>query len=232
MTNRYTRKETTLEPKMSREVSQRVDSLLRQAINNDREALDELFARYRHRLYNTALRLMGNCDDAEDVLQDGLLSAFRKLSEFKGRSQFSTWLTRIVINAGLMRLRRSRRDVVTSLDQKLDRDDQPLANRIPDPGLNPEEMYARQERRQILEQMLQSLPTPCQEVFWLRDVQGLSTREAAKALGVPTGSLKSRLHRARLRLRKELAESHPAQRILQTSRREAATKQYRPGIWN
>ena len=92
-----------MELKTNRDATQRVDPLLRQTINNDREALDELFSRYRARLYNTALRIMGNSEDAEDALQDGLLTAFRNLSGFEGRSQFSTWLTRIVVNAALMR---------------------------------------------------------------------------------------------------------------------------------
>jgi RNA polymerase sigma-70 factor, ECF subfamily len=228
---RQSGEEDTLEPNGDREGSQRVDALLRRATNNDPEALDELFARYRGRLYNTALRLLGNSEDAEEVLQDGLLAAFHNLSRFKGRSQFSTWLTRIVINAGLMRLRRSRPEVMTSIDQqKLDRDDQPWANRIPDPGPNPEEMYARQERLQILAQSLQSLPTAYRQAMWLRDVQGLSTREAAKVLGLPTGSLKSQLHRARLRLREQLAEARPAHRVLQGSRGNAATTQPRPSL--
>jgi RNA polymerase sigma-70 factor (ECF subfamily) len=217
-----------LELNRDREARQRVDALLRRATNNDREALDELFARYRGRLYNTALRLLGNSEDAEDALQDGLLAAFRNLSGFQGRSQFSTWLTSIVVNAALMRLRRSRPEVMTSVDQqKLDRDDQPWADRIPDPGPDPEEIYARQEQLQILGQSLQGLPTAYRQAMWLRDVQGLSTGEAAKALGLPTGSLKSQLHRARLRLREKLAEARPVHRVLQGSRGDAAISRRR-----
>jgi RNA polymerase sigma-70 factor (ECF subfamily) len=73
-----------------------------------------------------AFPILGNSDDTEDALQDGLLSAFRHLSGFKGRSQFSTWLTRIVVNAALMQIRRRRPEAMTSIDQKLDRDDEPL----------------------------------------------------------------------------------------------------------
>jgi RNA polymerase sigma-70 factor, ECF subfamily len=189
-----------LEVKTNRETTQQVDPLLHHAISSNRGALDELFERHRPRLYHTALRLMGNSDDAEDALQDGLLAAFRNLSGFKGRSQFSTWLMRIVINAALMRLRRMRPELMTSIDRQLDPDEQPWANRIRDPGPNPEEMYARQERLQILEQKLESLPTAYRQALWLCDVQGMSTREAAEVLGLPTGTLKSQLHRARLRL--------------------------------
>jgi RNA polymerase sigma-70 factor (ECF subfamily) len=221
-------KKDALELKTDREASQRVDALLRQAINNDREALDELFTLYRGRLYNTLLRLLGNPDDAEEVLQDGLLAAFRNLSRFKGRSQFSTWLTRIVINAGLMRLRRSRPEVMTSIDQpQVGGDEQPCASRLPDPAPNPEERYARQEWLQIVEHRLRSLPAANRKALWLRDVVGLSTREAAEALAVPTGSLKSQLHRARLRLREEVAEARPVH-ILQSSRCVAAITRHRP----
>src|SRR5262250_1432201 len=90
------------------ETTRAVNRILRQPINNNREALDELFARNRGRLLRAARKVLGNPYDAEDALQDGLLAAFRNLSGFRGRSQFSTWLTRIVVNAALMRLRRIR----------------------------------------------------------------------------------------------------------------------------
>jgi RNA polymerase sigma factor (sigma-70 family) len=148
-----------LELKTNRENTHAPDPLLRQASNNNGEALDELFFRHRRRLYNTARRVMGNSNEVEDALQDGLLCAFRNLSGFKGRSQLLTWVTTIVVNAALMRLRRMRLEVRISIDQKLDRENPPLANRIPDPGPNPEEVYARQERLRILEQKVRSLPT-------------------------------------------------------------------------
>ena len=143
-----------------------------------------------------AFPILGNSDDTEDALQDGLLSAFRHLSGFKGRSQFSTWLTRIVVNAALMQIRRRRPEVMASIDQKVDRDDQPLANRIPDHVKNPEEMYARQEQLQILAQTSQTLPAAYRLALWLCHVQGMSAREAAEALALPIGTLKSQVHRA------------------------------------
>ena len=180
------------------------------AIDNKGEALDELFTRCRDRLYKTARRVMGNSNEAEDALQDGLLSAFRNLSGFEGRSQFSTWLTSIVINAALMRRRRMRPEVMISIDHKLDREDVPFASRIPDPGPHPEEMYVQQERLEILEQKLESLPAAYREAVWLCHVQGMSNKEAAETLGLPIGTLKSQLHRARLQLGEQLAEARPA----------------------
>jgi RNA polymerase sigma-70 factor (ECF subfamily) len=217
-----------LELKTNRETTHPVDRLLRQAINNNREALDELFAGYRPQLYNTALRLLGDSGDAEDALQDGLLSAIRNLRGFKGRSQFSTWLTRIVINAALTQRRRRRPKVMTSVDHKIDPEGQPLANRIPGPGPDPEKMYLLQERVQILEQKLRSLPTAYRRVLRLCHVQAMSIKEAAEALGVPVGTLKSQLCRARIRLREEIAEAWPAQGVLQRSRDGAAITRHRP----
>jgi RNA polymerase sigma-70 factor, ECF subfamily len=212
-------KEDSLELKTNPETTHAVGPIPGLAINNNCEALDELFTRYRGRLYKTARRVMGNSNDAEDALQDGLLSAFRSLSGFKGHSQFSTWLTRIVTNAALMRLRRGRPEAMTSsIDQNLYPEEEPLANRIPDPGPNPEERFARLERLQIFEQKLQSLPTAYQQVVRLCDVEGMSAREAAEALGLPIGTLKSQLHRARLRLSEEVARARRAQRAFQPSR--------------
>jgi RNA polymerase sigma-70 factor, ECF subfamily len=203
---RWKGKEDSLELKTNSETTNVLEPVPRATINDGREALDQLFARHRGRLYKTALRVMGNSNDAEDALQDGLLSAFRNLSAFKGHSQFSTWLTRIVLNAALMRLRRTRPEVMTSsIDQKLNPEEEPLANRIPDPGPNPEERFARQERLRILEQKLQNIPNAHRQAVLLCDVEGMSIREAAEALRLPIGTLRSQLHRARLRLSEEVS---------------------------
>lgn len=181
--------------------------LLRRATKGDQEALNRLFAHYMRPLYQVALRVLRNREDAEDALQDGLLAAVRHLKEFEGRSQFSTWLTRIVINAALMRLRRSRRETMTMSNQELDRDGRPLAGRITDPRPNPEEMCARQEQFQMLEQTWQSLPAAYRSALWLRDVHGMSTGEAAEILGLPEGTLKARLHRGHRRIIKKVREA-------------------------
>ena len=223
-------REGSLELKSNHESIHRVDPPPHPAVSNSREALNELFDRYRRRLFNTALRLLGNSDDAEDALQDALLAAFRNLDGFKGRSQFSTWLTRIVINAALMRLRRMRPEVMTSIDQKRDREDLPWANRIPDPGPNPEEMYARRERLEMLERRLQLLPTSYRQVMWLCDIHGMTAREAAEALGMSIGTLKSQLHRARLRLSAEVAEARLVRRARQGRQRKFPITRYRPTL--
>ena len=206
------------------------DHLLHLALNGDREALSPLFASYMPQLYRAALRVVGTPQEAEDALQDGLLRALCHLREFAGRSRFSTWLTSIVTNAALMRLRRIRPERVISIDQKVDRKDQPLENRIPDSGPNPEEIYARQERLQILERGLHSLPTPYREAVQLCDVQGMSTRETAEALGLPLGTLKSHLYRARLKLAEKVGEVRPPHKAPQNTRTGSATTRHRSAM--
>jgi RNA polymerase sigma-70 factor, ECF subfamily len=196
----------------------REESLLHLALNGDQEALGPLFAPYMSQLYRTALRVVGTPQEAEDALQDGLLRALCHLGEFAGRSRFSTWLTSIVTNAALMRLRKSHRDVMTSLDQISDKDDTPLADRVADTRPNPEETYAQQERLQILDRGLQRLSATHRNAVQLRDVQGMSTEEAAAALGLPLGTLKSQLYRARLKLVEEVGEVRPAGRVHRNTR--------------
>ena len=180
-----------------------------QPVHDNREALEELFSRHRRRLYNTAFRVLRNPADAEDALQEGLLSAFRKLDTFEGRSQFSTWLTRIVFNAAAMQMRRRRPEIVASIDDEPASGQQPWAHRIPDQRRNPEEIYAQLERRQIVRQCLQSLPPPYRHAMRLCVVQGLNVREAAEALGIPIGTLKNHLHRAKLRFKQRAGVDRP-----------------------
>ena len=197
------------------------------ALNGDQNALGSLLVSYMPQLYRAALRVLGTPQDAEDALQDGLVQVVQHFREFEGRSRFSTWLTRIVINTALMRLRRRRHDVMTSMDQRLGRDDLSLAESITDPRPNPEEMYAHEEWLQLLRRKLRSLPAAYGSALWLRDVQGMSTREAADALGVPVGSLKSQLHRARLRLRNEVGAAREAHKTPRVARSHATATRHR-----
>src|ERR1700687_3293855 len=124
---------------------------IRTALTGDGEALRVLFTQHSRALYCTALRMVGSPEEAEEVLQEAMLNAFRNLHRFEGRSQFSTWLTRIVINAALMRLRARKQSRDVSLDATLSDGDLPLAERLPGVGPNPEQMYAREEVRAKIE---------------------------------------------------------------------------------
>jgi len=180
------------------------DKLIRAGQKGDHKAVEMLFLRYQRPLFQTALRVLGNTEDAEDALQDGLLSAYRNLKRFEGRSQFSTWLTRIVINAALMRRRSAKARPAVSLDETLNPDELPAAERFADDGPNPEQLFAGTELREMIGENLDELSPLLRTAFVLREVQGYSTGEAAKKLGVTENTLKARLWRARHQLAERL----------------------------
>lgn len=167
----------------------------------DREALGRLFTRDMRRLYRTALYILASPEDAEDALQDGFLSATLNLHRFEGRSRFSTWLTRIVVNAALMRLRHRQAHVVMSLDSQVSESvDFAWIEDLADSRPDPEQICMRQERGHILRRRLRGLPLLHRSTVSLCDVEGIPVREVAQTLGVSVATLKSRLRRARMRV--------------------------------
>jgi RNA polymerase sigma-70 factor, ECF subfamily len=194
--------------------------LLRRAIAGDQTALEILFAKNNRSLRQTALRLLGNREDAEDAFQEGMFAAYRNLRRFEGRSQFSTWLTRIVINAALM-WRRSRRRQTTAVSfDECDRDEQvPVAERFPDDGPSPEEIYAGYELNERLRENLEGLSPMLRRAFELYAIAGLTADEASKTLGIPRNTLKTRLYRARRQLATRLCGVPPPVRRRRPARR-------------
>ena len=180
------------------------DKLIRAGQKGDQQAVDVLFERYHRPLFQTALRVLGNAEDAEDALQDGLLSAYRNLKRFEGRSQFSTWLTRIVINAALMRRRSAKARPAVSLDEPPREDELPVVERFAAKGPNPEQVFEGTEIREMISENLDELSPLLRTAFVLREVEGYSTGEAAKKLGVTENTLKARLWRARHQLAERL----------------------------
>ena len=178
--------------------------LIRAGQRGDAQAVQALFTRYHRPLFQTALRVLGNTEDAEDALQDALLSAYRNLKRFEGRSQFSTWLTRIVINAALMRRRSAKARPAVSLDEPPREDELPAAERFASRELNPEQVFAGTELREMINSDLAELSPLLRTAFVLREVEGYSTGEAAKKLGVTENTLKARLWRARHQLSERL----------------------------
>ena len=171
----------------------------------DQRACHDLVQRYAHRVYNVALRLTGHPDEAEDVLQETFINACRNATRFEGRSSLSTWLYRIATNNGLMRLRR-RQPPTVPLEVSVE--DEALDFRprqLHDWRWDPETVVLTEELRQVMEAAIASLPETLRAAFVLRDLEDLSTREAAEVLGISPGALKVRLHRARLLLREQLA---------------------------
>lgn len=153
--------------------------------------------------YRKAYRQLGNAADAEDAVQDALLSAYKHLDQFKGQAQMSTWLTAIVINSARMQLRRRPRQIHLSLDERFgEGQEYSLSEQLPHWGPTPEDECQRSELRRRLLQFLTELSPPLRKAFQLRELEGLSTREAARVLGVATGTVKAQLARARTKLRR------------------------------
>jgi RNA polymerase sigma-70 factor (ECF subfamily) len=162
--------------------------------------------RHSGTIYNLALRLMGNPQEAEEVLQETFISAFRGLDRFEGRSRLGTWLYRIAHNAALMRLRK-RQPVTESLDEPaVTEDGDVLPRQLVDWSSLPDEVLLGKELRTVLDAALATLPESLRSVFVLRDIEGLSTAETAEALALTETNVKVRLHRARLALREKLSD--------------------------
>lgn len=165
-----------------------------------------VISRYSPVLFRVALRRLGNVEDAEDAVQDALLSAHKHIGQFEGRSQLSTWLTTIVTNVALMKLRRHSRYETLSLDQDREDDGAALAHELIDAGPNPETMCAQAEMDETLRRALLRLSPAQRSAIQLCELDGFSTREAANALGISNNTLKSRISRARATLTLLLGE--------------------------
>jgi RNA polymerase sigma-70 factor (ECF subfamily) len=163
------------------------------------QELDSVVSRYLPMFYKRAFRFLGNATDAEDAVQDALLSAYRHLGQFRGQAQLSTWLTTIVTNAARMQLRR-RRGSYLSLDEEQGEDGLTFSERLPDSKPSPEEVCSTSEARDRLVEGVKRLSPKLRQAFQLRDIDGLTTKEAAVVLGVPQGTVKAQLARARAKL--------------------------------
>lgn len=171
------------------------------------EAFATLLNQYDRRLFRLALNITGNQEDAADVLQEALMKAYRGLEGFRGESRFYTWIVRIVVNEGLVKLRQRRTACWTSLDEQIENDDHSLMPReIEDWGDNPEQRYSKAEFHAILNQNLEQLEPALRIVFLLRDVEGFSIEETARLLCLSVPAVKSRMLRARLKLRERLTK--------------------------
>ena len=168
--------------------------------------------RFNQKLFRVARSILKNDADAEDALQDAYLQAYRRMEDFRGEAQLSTWLTRIVINQALMRLRAGKRDrVVLSFNQGKADDMRDLAAELADDKAeSPIDATLRAEIRTLLEQHIDALPLPMRTVLVMRDVEEMSVQETADSLGIPSATVRTRLFRARALLREMLARETDA----------------------
>ena len=165
-----------------------------------------VFREYAPRIYNLARRMLGNDADAEDVTQDVLLQVVRKLDTFRGDSQLSTWLHRVTVNAALAhRQKRANRQKHEAGDA-----DDVLETAAPETAVkrwnvSPDEPVLAAEQAAVIEKAINELPEPFRDVYLLADVEGLTNAEIGEMLGLSVAAVKSRLHRARMRMRDLLA---------------------------
>lgn len=177
--------------------------LVTAAKGGDQTAFEELVNRYEKKIFRLTMNITRNNEDAEDAMQDAFMKAYSHLSTFEEGSRFYTWLVRIAANEALMRLRK-RRPNQFSLDEPIEGDEEVIPREIEDWGPSPEQRYAQSEMREILNNVIDQLSPDFRVVFVLRDIEGLSTEETASTVGISVAAVKSRLLRARLRLRQKL----------------------------
>lgn len=171
------------------------------------EAFDRLYRDHVDRIFRFARRLCGQAEDAKDLVQDTFLNAYRGLGQFRGEAQLSTWLYTIAARACL-RMRRKRKgepERELSLDEFIPTSEGEFRLQIPTEGLSPEEALANKELRGALDQAIQKLPRKYRLVLVLRDMEGLSAKDVGSIMSLNERAVKSRLHRARLFVRKELS---------------------------
>jgi RNA polymerase sigma-70 factor, ECF subfamily len=173
----------------------------------DLDAYDKIAAIYQKKIYGLSFNLTRNQMDAQDVTQEVLLTLFRKIHTFQGKSAFSSWVYRITLNASYMKLRSKKKEPNVSIDELM-----PSFNsagfqqeKIQDWSENTESLLFTNETRDVISKAIDLLPEKEKVVFLLRDVEGISTEKAGEILDLTVPAVKSRLHRARLFLRKKLS---------------------------
>lgn len=173
--------------------------------SGDRSEFSRLVEAYSGRLYRLGLKMLDNPQDAEDILQETFLKAFRGIKNFDGRSSLSTWLYRIAVNEALMLLRRKQPETISIDEPEENHQENSEPLQIVDWCCLPEEQIMTEEVRSRLNAAIRNLPPRLRAVFLLREIEDLSTEETAQALNLTETAVKTRLSRARMRLREELS---------------------------
>jgi RNA polymerase sigma-70 factor (ECF subfamily) len=181
--------------------------LVRQCVRGDLTAFEPLVVKYQDRIYNLCWRMCGDRQAAEDLTQEAFLKAFESLGTFRGASGFFTWLYRIATNLALSYRRTERRQIHLAAGEQWD--DMPsqaarLHRAVREADGQPDAAVEREEVCRVVWQAIQELDDEHRSVVVLRDMEGLDYAEMAEVLGVPTGTIKSRLHRARMAIRERL----------------------------
>lgn len=181
-------------------------AVIRQVLEGDPQAFAELVQAYEKQVYNLCLRMCGNREDARDLTQEAFVKAWRGLPFFQQESSFSTWLYRLTSNVCIDHLRREKRQIRVSLTLEHD-EEEPVELEIADSQPLPEEQLLHHEQRQAVAQAMMQLEEEFRQVLILRVVQDLPYEQIAQIMNLRVGTVKSRLARARQKLKKILLES-------------------------
>src|SRR5580700_7307385 len=181
------------------------EQLVTEAKGGSVTAFEQLVQCYETRVFRLAQTIAHTREDAEEIVQTAFVKAFKNLPHFRGDSRFYTWLVRITINEALMKVRR-RHSGEVSIDEPKETDDSSIRVEIKDPAPNPEQRYSQHEARRILAATINDLEPPYRDVLQLRDFEGFSTKQTAHALDLTSAAVKTRLQRARIKLRESLKD--------------------------
>lgn len=187
--------------------------VIRRVLSGERELYYNLVAPYERMVFVSALSLLRNETEAEDCAQEAFLKAFHHLSEFRGESKFGSWLVRIALNEAKMRIRKMRGDLFESVDHVIEVEEEYPPRALVDWRAIPSENLERKEIRELIESAIEKLPEKYRVVLMLRDIQDLDVAATAQLLGVNEAVVKTRLSRARFRMRELLAPVVTSSRV-------------------
>lgn len=180
---------------------------LKMAKEGDVESFEKLIEKYQKKIYNIALRMVNNPDDASELAQEVLVKIFRSIKDFKEESSISTWIYRITTNVCLDQLRRMKNKKTISIDESLKIGDNDVSMQFPDNSPTPSEAYEKKEIQRVVGEAIMKLPEDQRLVVIMKDIQGFKYDEIAEYVKCPEGTVKSRINRARHAL-KEILKDH------------------------
>lgn len=181
------------------------NELIARAKNKDNAAFEELVKRNQAKIYNLGLKLLGNKEDAADLLQETFINAYYALPKFEGKSAFSTWLYRIATNNAFMKMRKKKIPLARFETPNSDSGQQGFYSYVPDWSNDPRAHLKNEELKMLIEKSVEALPGKYKTIFVLHDIEGFSTEEISKMLDLSVPAVKSRIHRSRMFLRDKLS---------------------------